>query len=52
MKNFLRNHSLIAGILLMFIFTWPIDLANAGLLPLKVPYVISITFGWGIILPR
>lgn len=49
MKNFLRNHSLIAGILVMFIFTWPIDLANAGLLPLKVPYVISITFGWGII---
>jgi len=33
----------------MFIFTWPIDLANAGLLPFKVPYVISITFGWGII---
>lgn len=49
MKNFLRNHSLVAGILLMFIFTWPIDLANAGLLPLRVPYVISITFGWGII---
>ena len=49
MKNFLRNHSLVAGILLMFIFTWPIDLANAGLLPFKVPYVISITFGWGII---
>lgn len=33
----------------MFVFTWPIDLANAGLLPFKVPYVISITFGWGII---
>jgi len=49
MKSFLRNHSLIAGILLMFIFTWPIDLANAGLLHFKVPYVISITFGWGII---
>jgi membrane protease YdiL (CAAX protease family) len=49
MKSFLRNHNLIAGILLMFIFTWPIDLANAGLLHFKVPYVISITFGWGII---
>jgi membrane protease YdiL (CAAX protease family) len=49
MKTFLRNHGLVAGILLMFVFTWPVDLANAGLLPFKVPYVISITFGWGII---
>ncbi|HLO34249.1 MAG TPA: type II CAAX endopeptidase family protein [Anaerolineales bacterium] len=47
-NEFLKRHSLVAGILLMFLFTWPFDLAMAGLLPFKVPYVISITFGWGI----
>ena len=48
--EFLKRHSLIAGIFLMFLLTWPIDLANAGLLPFKVPYIISITFGLGITL--
>jgi membrane protease YdiL (CAAX protease family) len=47
-NEFLKRYSLAAGILLMFLFTWPFDLALAGLLPFKVPYVISITFGWGI----
>lgn len=47
--EFLKRHSLIAGIFLMFLLTWPIDFANAGLLPFKVPYIISIAFGWGII---
>ena len=47
--EFLKHHSLIAGICLMFLMTWPIDFANAGLLPFKVPYIVSITFGWGII---
>jgi CAAX amino terminal protease family. len=47
-NEYLKRHSLVAGILLMFLFTWPFDMAMAGLLPFKVPYVISITFGWGI----
>ena len=46
--EFLKRHSLVAGILLMFLLTWPFDLALAGLLPFKVPYFISITFGWGV----
>ncbi len=47
-REFLKRHSLVAGILLMVLFTWPVDLALAGILPFRVPYVISITFGWGI----
>jgi len=49
-KDILRPHSLIAGIVLMFLFTWPIDLANSGFLPFKVPFAIYITLGWGLIL--
>jgi len=48
--DFLKHHSLIAGIVLMFLFTWPIDLANSGFLPFKVPFAIYITLGWGFIL--
>lgn len=47
-RDFLQRHSLIAGILLMFLLTWPVDLALAGVLPFKVPHVISLIFGWGI----
>jgi len=46
--TFLERHTLVLGIALMFLLTWPIDFANSGLLPFRVPYVISITFGWGI----
>ncbi|HEX6270468.1 MAG TPA: type II CAAX endopeptidase family protein [Anaerolineales bacterium] len=49
MKEFLKRHSLIIGILLMFLLTWPIDLANAGVLPLQFPFVIYIFLGWGFI---
>jgi len=48
--EFLKRNSLVAGILLMFLLTWPVDFANSGLLQFRVPYVISITFGWGIII--
>jgi|SRR5688572_439118 uncharacterized protein len=46
---FLKRHSLVIGILLMFALTWPIDLANAGVLPFQVPFVIYIFLGWGFI---
>jgi len=49
LKKFLKSHSLLVGILLMFLLTWPIDLANAGLLPAKVPFPIYITLGYGFI---
>ena len=46
---FLKRHSLVVGIILMFLFTWPIDLTNSRLLPLQVPDVVSIMGGWGFI---
>ena len=49
MKEFLKRHSLILGILLMFLLTWPIDLSNSGVLPFSVPFVIYIFLGWGFI---
>ena len=44
---FLKRYSLVIGISLMFLLTWPIDLANSGLLPLKVPFVLYLFLGWG-----
>lgn len=46
---FLKRYSLVIGILLMFAFTWPIDLANSGVLPIKFPFLIYITLGYGFI---
>ena len=47
LTGFLKRYSLVIGIILMFVLTWPIDLAHLGLLPLKVPFVIYIFLGWG-----
>ena len=46
---FLRRHSLSMGILLMFAFTWPIDLAYAGMLPIQVPFLVYLFLGWGFV---
>jgi membrane protease YdiL (CAAX protease family) len=46
---FLKRHSLILGIVLMFLLTWPIDLANNGLMPFQVPFIVYIFVGWGIV---
>ncbi len=47
-SNFLKRHSLVIGIILIFLFTWPIDLANSSMLPIKVPLAIAVSLGWGI----
>jgi len=47
--EYLKRHSLISGIFLMFLFTWPIDLANSGFLPFEVPFAVYVTLGWGFI---
>lgn len=47
--SFLRRHALIIGIILMFLFTWPIDLAHSGLMPFKVPFILYLFLGWGFI---
>ncbi|MGE5248930.1 MAG: CPBP family intramembrane glutamic endopeptidase [Bacteroidota bacterium] len=49
MTAFLKRHSLVCGILLMFLLTWPIDLSNSGLLPFKFPFIVYIFLGWGFI---
>lgn len=49
MRNLLKHHSLIVGLVLMFLYTWTIDLANSGVLPFRVPFVVAITIGWGFI---
>jgi membrane protease YdiL (CAAX protease family) len=48
-SRFLKRHSLTAGLALMFLFTWPIDLPNSGVLPYKVPFAIYVFLGWGFI---
>jgi len=48
-KEFLKRHSLMIGIVLMYLYTWTIDLSNAGILPLKLPFVVTLTVGWGFI---
>jgi membrane protease YdiL (CAAX protease family) len=49
-QRFVRRHSLLAGVLLMFALTWPVDLAHAGLLPFNVPFAVYLFLGWGFIL--
>jgi membrane protease YdiL (CAAX protease family) len=46
----LSRHSLIAGLVLMFALTWPIDLAQADLLPIEVPFAVYLFLGWGFII--
>lgn len=46
---FLKRHSLSMGILLMFAFTWPIDLAYSGMLPFQVPFLVYLFLGWGFV---
>ncbi len=47
--TFLKRHSLVAGVVLMFLLTWPIDLAHSGVLPIQVPFALYIMLGWGFI---
>jgi membrane protease YdiL (CAAX protease family) len=34
----------------MFALTWPIDLANSGIVPIQFPFVVYLFLGWGFIL--
>ena len=46
---FLKRNSLVLGIVLMFLLTWPIDLASSGLLPFKIPFLVYLFLGWGFV---
>ncbi len=48
-RAFLSRHALIAGLVLMFALTWPIDLAHAGLLPIEIPFAVYLFLGWGFV---
>jgi membrane protease YdiL (CAAX protease family) len=48
-SGFLRRHSLIIGLALMFLFTWPQDLANSGVIPIKLPFLVYLFLGWGFV---
>lgn len=50
LAQFLKQHALVSGILLMFLLTWPIDLAHAQLLPIQVPFAVYIFLGYGFII--
>jgi membrane protease YdiL (CAAX protease family) len=45
--EFLKRYSLAIGIPLMFALTWPIDLANSGILPIQFPFIVYLFLGWG-----
>ncbi|HSB90239.1 MAG TPA: type II CAAX endopeptidase family protein [Anaerolineales bacterium] len=47
--GFLRRHSLVLGIILMYLLTWPVDLANSGVLPFRVPFALYVTLGYGFV---
>jgi len=40
--EFLKRHSLVIGISLMFLLTWLIDLSNSDVLPIQFPFVVYI----------
>jgi uncharacterized protein len=48
--EFVKRHSLPIGIGLMFMLTWPIDLAHAGHLQLQIPFVVYLFLGWGFVI--
>lgn len=52
-SDFLKRHDLLLGVVLMFVLTWPIDLALAaesrGMLPFNVPFPIAMSVGYGFV---
>jgi len=48
--GFLRRHSLVMGVILMYAFTWPIYLSSAGVLRVRFPPFMYVMPGWGFVL--
>jgi len=44
---FLKRHSLVLGIVLMFLLTWPLDLVNTGIVKIELPFILLLFLGWG-----
>ncbi len=47
--SFFKRYSLVIGIVVMFLFTWPISLAASGVLPFQVPDIVSTLDTWGFV---
>jgi len=47
LAEFLKRYSLVAGIVLMFLLTWPLDLVNSGIVKINLPFILLIFLGWG-----
>jgi membrane protease YdiL (CAAX protease family) len=45
--GFIKRHSLVIGILLMYTVTWSVHLSGAGILPVRFPFVVYALGGWG-----
>jgi membrane protease YdiL (CAAX protease family) len=48
--EFLKRRSLVIGVLLMFLYTWTLDLSKSGVFPMQLPLAVYLTGGWGFIL--
>jgi membrane protease YdiL (CAAX protease family) len=46
--SLLKRHSLLIGIVLMFLLTWPIELSSSSILPFRVPFIVALLVGYGI----
>ena len=44
---FLKRNSLVLGIVLMFLCTWPLDLVNTGIVKMNLPFILLLFLGWG-----
>jgi membrane protease YdiL (CAAX protease family) len=47
--SFIKRHSLVIGIAVMFLFTWPISLAASGVMPYQVPDIVATLDTWGFV---
>jgi uncharacterized protein len=48
--SFVKRHALPLGIVLMFLLTWPIDLAHSGQMPFQAPFLLYLFLGWGFVI--
>ena len=49
MSQILKRHSLVIGIILMFLLTWPLDLVNSGIVKIEIPFIVLLFLGWGFV---
>ena len=47
--TFVKRHSLVIGIVVMFLFPWPISLAASGVMPYRVPDIVATLDTWGFV---